>query len=223
MDDLAIAVYSCDKNDEVWPVFSHCINKYWENHPKVYFLTETKKTPFFNTISLNYDLDHWTNRIKESLKLIEEKYVIFLSDDIFINEKVNIKKLIECINILKNDIYSGIQFELSWHENDQDCKYDGFKYKAHNSLYRLSFLCGIWKKEDLIDILKTDMNLWYAEMIKDYKNEFLQVCNEKVISWFNDGYGGNGAIRCGKWQHGVEEFLKSEGLTVDFSKKGFKE
>ena len=60
-------------------------------------------------------------------------------------------------------------------------------------------------------------------MNKDHNKEFLQVSDEKVISWFNDRYGGNGAIRHGKWQHGVEDFIKNEGLVVDFSKKGFKD
>lgn len=221
MNELAIAIYSCDKNEEVWPVFYHCLNKYWNNHPNIYLLTETIKCPYMNTISLDYDLDHWTTRIRNSLKMIKEKYVIFISDDLFLNDEVNIEKLLKCINILENDIYSGIQFELSWHENDSDCKYEGFKYKGPNSLYRLSLLCGIWKKDDLIDVLKNDTDPWTAELNGDNTKEFLQTYNNKILSWFNDRYGGNGAIRHGKWQHGVEDFLKQEGLEVDFSKKGF--
>ena len=97
----------------------------------------------------------------------------------------------------------------------------GFKYKGPNSLYRLSLLCGIWKKDDLIDVLKNDTDPWTAELNGDNTKEFLQTYNNKILSWFNDRYGGNGAIRHGKWQHGVEDFLKQEGLEVDFSKKGF--
>ena len=223
MNDLAVVVYSCDKNEELWSIFNHCINKYWKDHPTVYLLTETINCPFFKTISLNYDLMYWTTRIRNSLKQIKEKYVVFLSDDIFINDYVNTKKLEQCLKILKNDIYSGIQFELSWNSKDVDSKYEGFKYKPEGSLYRVSLLCGIWNKNDLIDVLKEDTHPWAVEIKKDYKNEFLQICDEKVLSWHNDKYGGNGAIRFGKWQHGVEEFLEKEGLKVDFSKKGFVE
>ena len=113
MNDLAVVVYSCDKNEEVWPIYKKCIDKYWENHPNIYLLTETITSPLFISITKNYDLDHWTARIRNSLKDIKEKYVIFMSDDIFMNDYVNINKLNKCIDILNNNKYSLIQFELS--------------------------------------------------------------------------------------------------------------
>ena len=100
MNDLAIVIFSCDKNEELWPICHHFINKYWPNHPNIYLLTESVKSPLFNTISIPYELDKWTIRIRESLKTIKENKVIFICDDCFINDTVNINKLEECMNIL---------------------------------------------------------------------------------------------------------------------------
>ncbi len=221
-EDLAIVVYSCDKNEEIWPVYITCLDKYWKNHPKVYLLNETKEYDKIITINHNYDLELWTKRIRMSLKDIKEKYIIFMCDDCFLNDNINEYKLIRCLSILKNTSYSNIQFELSTDPNDRDSFFTGFKEKTKNSTYVISLLCGIWKKNDLIDILEDDSNPWMVEYNQKYGNhKFLQVTDEKVISWFNDQIGGNGAIRYGKWQHGIEDFLKKENIEVDFSKKGF--
>ena len=221
-NNIAIVVYSCDKNDEVWPIYISCLDKYWENHPKVYLLNETKKYDKIPTITYNYDLELWTKRIRQSLKDISEKYIIFMCDDCFLNSNINLEKLKRCINILDNTKYSNIQFEISTDSNDKISIFPGFKEKTKYSTYVISLLCRIWKKDALIDILKDDSNPWMVEYNQKYGNhKFLQVTDEKVISWFNDQIGGNGAIRYGKWQHGIEDFLKKENIEVDFSKKGF--
>ena len=224
MNELAVVIYSCDKNEELWPLYKKCIDKYWEKHPNIYMLTESITSPLFITITKKYDLDHWTTRIRKSLEEIKEKYVIFMSDDCFLNDYVNIEKLKNCINILDQGKYAAIQFELSWSDKDIESEYEGFKIRTDLSPYKLSLLCGMWNKKALIHILEKDSDPWSVEKYQDCKGyTFLQVTNEKVLSWFNDKYGGNGAIRYGLWQHGVEEFLEKEGLSVDFSKKGFRE
>ena len=145
MNDLAIVIFSCDKNEELWPICHHFINKYWPNHPNIYLLTESVKSPLFNTISIPYELDKWTIRIRESLKTIKENKVIFICDDCFINDTVNINKLEECMNILdKEEDLANINFELAFDQNDKDTIYYGYKEKTEQSLFILSLLCGIW-------------------------------------------------------------------------------
>lgn len=222
MNNLAIVVYSCDKNEEVWPAFRTCLNKYWVDHPVVYLLTETISYPYFNTICYDYDLGYWTKRIRASLKDVKEDKIIFICDDCFLDKEVNLKKLSKCLQIL-DDGYSNIQFELYSDPNDIDSVYPGFREKTEKSEYRISLLCGLWKKDRLIDILSEDCDLWTIEDRQEYDktHRFLQISEEKVISWFNDQYGGNGAIRKGKWQHCVKDFFIKEGINMDFSKKGF--
>lgn len=144
----------------------------------------------------------------------------------FLDKEVNIEKLKKSIEILEKDEYSNIQFELSYDINDINSKYPGFKEKTSQSSYKFSFLCGLWKKDKLLDIIKTDDNPWNIEYEQKYdssKHKFMQVSDEKIISWFNDGYGGNGVIKMGQWKHCVEDFFKKEQIEVDFSKKGFLE
>ncbi len=224
MNDLAIVIFSCDNNEELWPIWYHCINKYWKDHPNIYLLTETKSSDLFKTISCPYSLDKWTVRIRESLNIMKEQKIIFICDDCFIKENVNIDKLNKCIEILdKEKDLASINFELSFDQNDKDTKYDGFKEKTKESLFILSLLCGIWKKKALIDILSIkDTNPWILEDEQntlDYK--YYQLDKEKVISWFRDGPYEFAALYRGKWSKDIIDFLKKENLEIDLNKKGF--
>ena len=223
LNDVAIVVFSCDKNEELWPIFMHCLNKHWENHPNVYLLTETLQSDEMKTINHDYDLSLWTKRIRESLMDIPENKIIFICDDCFIDLDVDVKKLKDCFNILKDNV-ACVQFELSFEEHDEPCEYPGFKKKTQDSMIRVSLLCGLWQKDKLIEVISEDCDPWAIEAKQDDKGfDYYQVCDHKIISWWHDGPYENGAVRSGKWQHGVEEFLEREEITVDFSKKGFHE
>ena len=224
MNDLAIVIFSCDNNEELWPVWYHCVNKYWSNHPNIYLLTETKSSDLFKTISCPYELNKWTVRIRESLNIIKEKKIIFICDDCFIKEPVNIDKLNKCIEILdKEESLASINFELAFDPNDKDTIYDGFKEKTKESLFILSLLSGIWKKKALIDILSVkDIDPWTLEDDQNTLNyKFYQTDKEKVISWFRDEPYSFAALYRGKWNKDIIDFLNKENISIDLDKKGF--
>ena len=47
---MKILVLSCDKNIDTFDAFSHCMEKYYKNHPEVIYTTETVKNPYYKTI-----------------------------------------------------------------------------------------------------------------------------------------------------------------------------
>ena len=222
MDDLAIVCFSCDNNEEVWPTFMTCLDKYWPNHPITYLLTETLSYPYMHTINYNYDINSWSTRIYKSLEDIKENKIVFICDDCFLNAPVNIEKLKQALAIIKDNTAT-VNFELSFREEDMDCEYEGFKYKPFNTPCRLSFLCGLWDKEKLIDILKiSNSNPWDLEDKQDSKGyDIYQVADSKILSWFRDGPYQFAAAFRGLWSRELPEFLEKEGITMDYDKKGF--
>ena len=225
MDDLSIVVFSSDQNEDLWPIFHYYLNKYWPNHPRTYLLTETKHSFDFITIGINTPVERWSARVREALKIIPDEKVIFISDDCFLNAEVNISKLLKCINILNDENIANINFKLSIDDTDINSNYPGFKIKQNNSNNRLSFLCGIWNRHALIDILSLkDATPWDLEAMQDMKNYTSYiVSDEKVLSWFNDNPMASGACVRGKWVREIDNFLKQDGIEVDYSKKGFYE
>jgi len=222
MEELAIVIFSCDKNEELWPIFHHFLNKNWPNHPNTYLFTESKTSNLFNTITIAYKLDKWTKRIRQSLNKIKENKIIFICDDCFINKEVNIPKLKEALNILDNKYIANINFELSFEKGDAKSIYKGFKRKTENSRITVSLLCGLWNKKALLDVLSKDSSPWEVERYQNSKlYEYYQVCDDKIVSWFRDGPYQFAAIHNGKWSKDTIDFFKSENIEVEFNKKGF--
>ena len=223
MKDFAIVIFSCDKNEEVYPVCLKLLDKYYPNHPKVYILSETKY--FRGAISIQCDkpLNEWSKRIRYSLNVIPNEKVLFMCDDIFLKAPVNEEKLMLASKIIKDNV-ANVNFENSFDDNDVDCEYEGFKFKPVGSKFRVSLLCGLWDRKKLMQVLDEDCSPWDIEARqKDYGFDYYICTDKPIFSWLNDHIYGNGAIRNGKWQKGVKEFLDSENIEVDYNKKGFYE
>ena len=219
LEDFAIVVFSCDKNDDVWPVFYRCLNKYWPDHPKTYLLNETKKYSNFD-----YDLDHWTKRIRESLEMIPYSKILFICDDCFLNAPVNVDKLQDGLKLLDRKNAACVNLEILYDYTDIETGIKGFKKKTTGKRnFLLNLLCGLWNKDVLIDILSyKDCNPWLVEKEQNHKGyDYYQTVYDKVLSWFRDTPGLGASIRFGKWSHDVECFAKQENIIIDFSKKGF--
>ncbi len=224
MNDLAIVCFSCDKNDEVWPTFMTCLDKYWPNHPVTYLFTETLNSPLMKTINHDFPLDEWTTRIYLSLEDIPESKVIFICDDCFLDDYVNLDKLKQCYDIVKDNV-AYVNLELSFDPRDLDCEYPGFKKKGPDSSFRLSLLCGLWDKRKLMDILYLkECSPWRLEGAQHMLNyDIYQVDKVKALSWFRDGPKQCGAKYSGRWAKELPEFLAKEGIEMDLTKKGFNE
>lgn len=223
-EDLEIAIFSCDKNEELWPVFYHCLEKYWPNHPKAYLLTESIKFKDIETICYNYDLDNWTTRMAKSLSDLKSKYVLFICDDVFINYYVNEERIETCCKILERETnLACINLELSFEEVDEDTEYLGFKKKTLASPIALSFLCGIWDRKKLISLLSAkECDPWILENENNLSTyDFYQISDIKAISWFRDKPYMFAACYNGQWSREIIDFLKKEKITTDLDKKGF--
>ncbi len=221
MNDFAIVVFSCDKNEEVFPVCLKLLNKYYPNHPRVYVLTETSFFDGAVNITCNMPLNEWSKRIRYSLGEIPYEKVLFMCDDIFLKAPVNTEKLKEASKIIKDNV-ANVNFEKSFMETDVDSEYKGFKFRPPGSHIRVSLLCGLWSRKKLMEILTEVCSPWDIEARqKDYGFDYYTNDGESIFSWLNDHPYGNGAIRNGKWQSQVKDFLEKENIEVDYNKKGF--
>ena len=60
---MKLVVLSCDKNQDIFDAFHHCMEKYYPEHPEIIYITETIKNPYYKTIFSDIELDKWTKRI----------------------------------------------------------------------------------------------------------------------------------------------------------------
>lgn len=217
---MKILVLSCDKNEDIFEAFHHCIEKYYPKHPEIIYATESIKNPYYKTICKNYPLERWTVRIREALKEIEDRELLVLIDDIFIRKEVDVKRIEYARSILKGDI-ACINFEKSWDDRDIETEYVGFKQRRRGSRYEVSIMCGLWDRDKLIEVLEGEKDPWSVEEIGDGKGyRYLINSGDYIIDWGYITFRPTGLFK-GKWGCNIVDFFKEEGIEMDFSKRGF--
>ena len=217
---MKILVLSCDKNEDTFEAFHHCMEKYWENHPEVIYATETIKNPYYKTICKDYPLEIWTRRIRETLEEIPDNDILIMIDDCFIRNKVDVKRIDYARKHLKGNI-AMFNFEKSFDTDDIETTLKGFKKRKHNSPYEVSIMCGLWDKEKLLKVIEEDSNPWEVEGKQNNCNyDYYINSGNYIIDWGYVTYIYTGICK-GKWCRNIVPFFESEGIKIDYSKRGF--
>ena len=217
---MKIFVPSCDKNQDTFYPFHHCMEKYWPGHPEVIYKTETIENPYYKTIPINYDLSIWTRGIREALEQIEDDAIIWMMDDCFIRTPVDISRVQFTADHLKGNIVN-FNYEKSFDPNDTTTDLPGFKKRRHGSEYEISIMCGIWDRKKLINILRHESNPWDVEYNQNTCGyDYYINSGEYIIDWGYKTYQYAGIVR-GKWCKEVVPFFEQEGIIIDYSLRGF--
>lgn len=217
---MVIVVCSCDKDEDLFYPFYHCMEKYYPNHPKIIYATETIKNPYYETINKNYPLEQWTRRIRETLKEIPDNEILLMIDDIFIRKPVDTKRIDYARANLKGNI-ACFNFEKVFNPEDKESGLNGWKIRQKGSEYELSIMCGLWNKEKLIHILEKDSDPWSVEYNQDTKGyDYLINSEDYIIDWGYKTFNPVGVVK-GKWAREIVDFFKKEGIEIDYEKRGF--
>ena len=217
---MKILVLSCDKNQDTFDAFHHCMEKYYPEHPEVIYTTETIENPYYKTICKDYPLNIWTKRIRETLQEIDDNQILIMIDDCFIREAVDTKRIEYASKNLKGNI-AMFNFEKSFDSNDEKTALDGFKKRQHNASYEVSIMCGLWDKEKLMKVIKEDSNPWEVEGKQNNCGyDYYINSGDYIINWGYETFIYTGICK-GKWCRNIVPFFEQEGIEIDYNKRGF--
>lgn len=217
---MKMLVLSCDKNDDLFDAFHHCMEKYYPNHPEIIYAMETKQNPYYKTICHNEPLERWTKRIRETLNDIDDNQILLIMDDFFIRQPVDEKRIEYLSTQLKGNI-AHFCFEKSYDENDEETKVKGMKKRQHGSDYEVSINCGLWNKNKLIDVLSRDSDPWDIEINQDNREYDYYINSEDyIIDWGYVTWIPTGVFK-GRWCRNIIPFFEKEGIKMNYEKRGF--
>jgi hypothetical protein len=214
---LDVIIMSCDSYNDCWQPFYTLYNKYFKNDYKTYIVTETKDCQYFNTIKKT---GTWTRRLREALEELNSDYVLLLLDDYFIHDKVDLNKIKECLNVIKDTNAIVYNFEMKYRQGvELDDKYD---IQLNNQVYLNSTQPSIWNRQKLIERLDKDQTAWEWELTRVNSPYIHLINNDNPI--INTGYNLSrqawGIVQ-GKWSRETKTLFDREGIKVDYEKRGF--
>lgn len=212
---------SCDRYSKyTFDLFHHCVEKYWNNHPKIYYCTETTINPYYDTITIDLPVDKWTRRLSLALEQIDDDIVLVCPDDTFFRKQVNDKVINKLCTYIDNKLIA-INLEPPF-----DCIQfnEILSVRNPNGKWLTSFMPQIWNKKKLLELLKDkDLNPRQAEKLgKDTPYTYgILATNTTDIDFGKRLNVYPYAIVEGKWAKEMVVFCKQENIEIDFSELGF--
>ena len=212
---------SCDKNQDLFEPFHHCMEKYWKDHPEIIYSTETVVNPYYKTICCNLPFSSWTKRVVETIKDLPCRNILLLVDDIFIRNYVDNDLVWLLQEQYVKDNVGALNFEKSFDKNDIPLFNDIYK-RNPTGRYKLSLMCQMWQKRAILDLFNVDKDCWQFEKENKAKDwQFLISANGDIIDWGrNQGDWQFGIVK-GKWARECKEFFDQENIEIDYSIRGF--
>lgn len=89
MNNCTLLVSSCDKYKDAWKPYFILLKKYWPEVVNYEIVLSTETERMVDDIGLNIKYFHynqsssWSKRLKECLKNIDTKYILFNLEDFF--------------------------------------------------------------------------------------------------------------------------------------------
>lgn len=236
----SIIVNTCDGFEDCWMPFFTLFSIYWPDFSgKIYLNTEYKNYlyPGLNIYSVKGCATHnfpkskratWSQCFKWALESIETNIVLYLQEDYFFKGKVKNEIVdhfvelmicdenIKCIHLTDQAVLSSGKSEYDYLDN-----------VAIKQKYRVSCQAALWRKDELLEILRTRENAWNFEHFGSMRSSLLghrYFVVDKSWVKLNEfeivPYIFTGIVK-GRWIREAKTLFDDNGIEMDFSKRGF--
>lgn len=234
MNNIAVLINTCDSYSDVWELFIRSFEEYFpECDIPIYFNTESiKSLPFETALNVKFINNNnipWGKRLRNALQSIDEEFVLNIFDDYLLEDKLDIIKLQNVLNIISfNEFISAVYLNAVSVRYHKNIHHAGFREIRNFTEYRVNSAPGLWRKKDLINLTCDDDTPWSWEVFGTYrsfspKKYFLSVSSvdDNIYSY---DYKKGGAIYRGKWVADViDKKLIKYGITLNPKKRGYSE
>lgn len=234
-DNFTVLVNSSDGFEDCWEPFFTLYEKYWPQANALIFLnTETKNWSYPNldltcTSVQNPSLPRltWSECLIAGLDQIKTPLVLYFQEDYFIHQPVRddlVKHSVEFM--MKNPDVKHIGLTCQGSKGPYEPYHvEGFHKIRQNARYRISTQAALWRVETLKSYLKADENGWMFEIYGTWRAHRRHDCF--LVADFSEKNGGpaidylhTGIIK-GKWLSAMQNVFKTNGIKIDYSKRGF--
>ena len=164
---MTVYVSTCDKYMHLLKGFTYLFNKYWGEDQAVIVLGFAQP-PFELPSNFTFhsmepvETRAWTDNMRDYFVSIEDDHFVFMFDDYWLTEKVNLDEVAEMETFVINGAAKG---DLSNNTNYfSHTKRGDYVVADTPAPYRTSTQPAVWSREWLIGILKPGLDPWGFEL-----------------------------------------------------------
>lgn len=236
--DYAIYISTCDGYSDCWTPFLTLFKKYWPGFDGPLYLSSEYKDCSFEGLDVHAMkvMDHfpegtgripWSRFTRKALELIPSDIILFMQEDFFLRAPVRADVIRDFADLM--EAHSDIQ---CIHLTDQcgkgsvPSRFAHLDEMIHDRAYRISCQCALWRKSEILSVLRDWESAWEYEMLGSARSAamghlYLQVRRDYVrLGEFEIvPYIFTGIIK-GQWQKDVPALFAENGIEMDFGRRG---
>ncbi len=167
---VALIVHSCDRYALLFKGFDYFFKENWDfTIPcSCYFATEEIDVNFDKFTNIKSGRGEWTNRLVSLLDQIEEDYVLYFQEDMWLNKPINAVFFMELFDLAIKNNWNQVKLNSAdvFKTNQTPIFIEGFnisKLINKESGYLMSHQVTLWRKDFLKDQLKPNEHPWRNE------------------------------------------------------------
>ena len=236
--DYAIYISTCDGYSDCWMPFLTLFKKYWpEFDGPLYLSSEYKDCTFegldvhamkvMEQFPIGTGRIPWSRFTRKALEMIPADIILFMQEDFFLRAPVRADIIREFAGLMKvrPDIQC-IHLTDQCGQGSRPSSFDHLDTMIENRAYRISCQCALWRKREILSVLRDRESAWEYEMLGSARSAamghlYLQVKRDYVrLGEFEIvPYVFTGIIK-GQWQKDVPALFAENGIEMDFSRRG---
>lgn len=232
---FTVLVNSSDGFDDCWVPFFTLMQKFWPDCKEPILLNTEKKQFDYGNLNLRCtkvqgDMQRrltWSECLLAALAQVETPLVLYFQEDYFLHQPVlseNVERAARYM-VDRPEVKHIALTKLGAHGPFDSHSEPWLQVIKPRARYRISTQAALWRVGALRSYLVAEENGWMFEIYgtwRSWKRKELFLCAR-----FDDECGGpaidylhTGIIK-GKWLTEIQEVFKSNGISVDYSQRGF--
>ncbi len=173
-NECVLLMLGCDKNIDLVELNLDMIKRFWPDCPfPVYISLETYHGNYGDNIKImNSNETKWSKRIMEHLAGLNSKYVMITLDDFIIEDFVHTQTVVDCINFMnENPQVVNMAFDAFNGKRIPGKDFKHFQCRKKRSNCLLNWQIGLWRTDNLIELMDPNENPWESEVFGSMRAE----------------------------------------------------
>jgi len=167
---IAVIVHACDRYELLFKGFEYFFSKYWDFEIPVnyYFATEEKSVDISHFKNIKSGKGEWTNRLSNLLDQIDEEYVLYFQEDMWLSKAVDEEVFTKLFDLVLTNKWPLVKLNSSpvFKTSSTDLFIKGFNVSLLNnkeSDFLMSHQVSLWNKAFLKQQLVPNEHPWRNE------------------------------------------------------------
>lgn len=239
LERLAVYVSSCDGYSDCWEPFFRLFERFWPDFGgRVYLGTEDLPYSFerIDMTALRVCLRNavpkgervpWSRFTRLALQSVGADIILFMQEDFFLRDRVRSADIERFLTLMEEHpeircIHLTDQASLP----EGPSEWPDLDVVRRRQRYRVSCQCALWRKEEILSLLRDDESAWEYEEFGSRRSaaagrlyltvsrSFVQKGRYEIVPYVFTG------IVQGRWYPEVVPLFKENGIEVDYSLRG---